>query len=250
MTKNQKLLQIAGICRSFPDRNIVAYEDRHGGLYAARSAKNSGFDEKDRCSLSGLCRPGAFSFRCVAVVSPAQGQSQIQFLTKPCCPVMSVPFHVDRGDDFLSSEALFNPPPFDCARTAVEHDGLALNLVNRLKYGDRTELAPWMANVDGTGVAGDLVDGCDYVVPVPLHRWRFWRRGYNQSAELARVIAQVKGKRFCPEMLIRKKHTRSQVGLGKKEREKNVRSAFIVPRLYRPMLKGMAISCWLMMFTP
>lgn len=163
--------------------------------------------------------------------------SQLQFLTKPCCPVTGLPFRLDRGDGFLSGEALSDPPPFDHARAVVEHDGLAQNLVTRLKYGGRTELAPWMA-MWMMRAGEDLIDGGDFVIPVPLHRWRFWRRGYNQSAELARIIAQIKNKRFCPEILVRKKYTRPQVGLGAKERKKNVYGVFVVPRLCRSMLKG------------
>ena len=31
------------------------------------------------------------------------------------------------------------------------------------------------------------------VVPVPLHRWRLWRRGFNQAAVLAGEIAKARG---------------------------------------------------------
>lgn len=162
---------------------------------------------------------------------------QLQFLTPPCCPVMGIPFRFDMGDGFLSGEALSRPPPFDHARAVVEHKGLARNLVTRLKYGNRTELASWMAKWM-LRAGDDLVEGADLVIPVPLHRWRFWLRGYNQSAELARVIARIRGKSFFPEGLVRKKYTRPQVGLDAKAREKNVRSVFMVPRKYKPRLKG------------
>ena len=34
-----------------------------------------------------------------------------------------------------------------------------------------------------------LLTDADLVVPVPLHRWRLWRRRFNQAALLARTVA-------------------------------------------------------------
>ncbi|AQS42194.1 MAG: ComF family protein [Candidatus Tokpelaia hoelldobleri] len=153
---------------------------------------------------------------------------ELPFLTPPFCPVMGIPFHSDYGDGILSGEALASPPPFDHARAVVAHEGLARNLVTRLKYGARTDLAPWMATWM-VRAGYDLVSACDMIVPVPLHRRRFWKRGYNQSAELARAIARICGKPFCPQLLARRKPTRPQVGLSAKRRADNVRGVFAVP---------------------
>lgn len=161
---------------------------------------------------------------------------QLQFLAPPLCPVMGLPFRLDRGDGFVSGEALSRPLPFDHARAVVEHDGLAQDLVSRLKYGSHTELASWMA-LWMTRAAHDLIEEGELVIPVPLHRWRFWRRGYNQSAELARRMAQLKGKDFCPHLLVRKKYTRPQVGLGARARADNVRGVFKVPDPCKSALK-------------
>ena len=56
-----------------------------------------------------------------------------------------------------------------------------------------------------------------------------FRRRFNQSAELARAVATLSGKRFEPSAVRRVKVTRQQVGLGLREREDNVRGAFRVP---------------------
>jgi ComF family protein len=66
-------------------------------------------------------------------------------------------------------------------------------------------------------------------VPVPLHNRRFLARRYNQSAELARAIANRAGLPFEPGALRRVKPTRQQVGLTANERKLNVRGAFRVP---------------------
>ena len=63
----------------------------------------------------------------------------------------------------------------------------------------------------------------------PLHWRRFFRRKFNQSAELARAVSQLGGLPFSPQAVRRVKLTRQQVGLERQEREDNVRAAFCVP---------------------
>lgn len=154
--------------------------------------------------------------------------SKLKFLERPWCPVMGTPFLHEMGDGFLSAEAIADPPPFERARASVIYGGVAREMVQGLKYHDRTDLAPWMARwMMRTG--SELVADADLIVPVPLHWRRFVRRKFNQSAELGRTISRQSGVPLVPDALKRVKLTRQQVGLERKEREDNVRSAFRVP---------------------
>jgi ComF family protein len=154
--------------------------------------------------------------------------SKVRFIEKPYCPMLGIPFSHDLGAEILSAEAIADPAPFRRARSVAVHEGVIRDMVHRLKYNDRTDLAPWMARWmlrAGT----ELVNDCDIIVPVPLHARRFWLRRFNQSAELARHLAGISGKPFDPDALKRVKQTRQQVGLGLNERVLNVRGAFRVP---------------------
>lgn len=161
----------------------------------------------------------------------------LRFLERPWCPVMGTPFDHDMGEGFLSAEAIADPPPFARARAAVAYQGVARRLAQGLKFGDRTDLAPWMARWM-LRAAGELVADRPVVVPVPLHRRRFFSRRFNQSAELARAFATLAGLDYEPEALVRRRTTRQQVGLGLRERETNVRGAFQVPPAGRAVLSG------------
>ncbi|EJF92972.1 comF family protein [Bartonella taylorii 8TBB] len=164
----------------------------------------------------------------------------LQFITKPYCPVMGTPFVCDMGDGFLSGEALQNSLPFSRVRSVIVHKGVAQVLVTRLKYGDHIELASFMAN--WMLFAGrEIIDDCDVIISVPLHFRRFFKRRYNQSAELARYIAVAQKKIFKPSWLVRCRHTRPQVSLSAKERKLNVLNAFEVPRKVKKYLKGRSI---------
>lgn len=153
---------------------------------------------------------------------------KLRLLERPWCEIMGTPFTQDFGPGFLSADAIANPPPFARARAAVAYQGVARNLVRGLKYSDRGDLARWMARWMARAGAELLADA-DVVVPVPLHWTRFLRRRFNQSAELARALAEPHGLTFAPEALRRVKATRQQVGLGLNQRQDNVRAAFRVP---------------------
>lgn len=153
---------------------------------------------------------------------------------------MGTPFTYDQGEGFLSGEAIQSPPPFTRARSVVAHFGLARSLVTRLKYGDRTELAPFMA--EWMTIAGkELIESADMIVPIPLHYRRFLKRTYNQAAELSRNIARSTGKPLQPFVLKRQKNTRQQVGLLKKARQRNMIGAFIVPEKEKAKIKDKRI---------
>jgi ComF family protein len=66
----------------------------------------------------------------------------------------------------------------------------------------------------------------DLVVPIPLHRRRLRERGFNQSALLARTLAQHFGLRLDCRALDRTRETETQTGLGRRARARNVRGAF------------------------
>lgn len=162
---------------------------------------------------------------------------KLRFIEQPWCEVLGTPFPHEIGEGVISAEAIANPPPFARARAAVSYTGVAQQMVLSLKFSDRTELAPVMARwMMRAGV--ELVADADAVVPVPLHRVRFFQRRFNQSAELARALCKLSGKPFLPDAVTRIRATRQQTGLGAREREENVRGAFHVPPQARARVHG------------
>ncbi|CAD7034534.1 ComF family protein [Pseudorhizobium endolithicum] len=155
--------------------------------------------------------------------------TEIRFIERPYCEVLGIPFSYDPGEGMVCADAIADPPVFDRLRSVAIHEGPVRHLVHGLKYRDRTDrsamMAHWMLRASHGFVAG-----CDAVVPVPLHRWRFASRRFNQSAELARHLARLSDRPFLPSTLVRVKNTSRQVGLTARGRVENVRAAFkVVP---------------------
>jgi ComF family protein len=91
----------------------------------------------------------------------------------------------------------------------------------------------WMARA-----GSELLDDADVLVPVPLHWRRAWRRRYNQSGALARVIERQTGVKLAPEALKRIRPTQQQIGLSRPQRASNVQGAFKVAAAGQALIAG------------
>ena len=164
------------------------------------------------------------------------------FIERPFCERLGTPFAQDLGAGLISPEAIAHPPVYGRARAVARfEDGPARQLVHRLKYGDRAELAApmgrWMARA-----GAELLAGADLIVPVPLHRRRLFQRRFNQAAALAQTISALSGVPADPLVLRRVRPTPPQVGLTRAQRADNVQGAFRVAAEDRPRLHGRTIA--------
>ncbi len=75
---------------------------------------------------------------------------------------------------------------------------------------------------------GRLWADVDMVIPVPLHRARLWKRGYNQAEVIAAAVADELGKPLNTDVLVRRKRTRTQTKMEIEEKLRNVNEAFAV----------------------
>lgn len=116
----------------------------------------------------------------------------------------------------------------DWARAAYPFAGPLREAIHRFKYGQERAraahlgllLCPLLAALPPT-----VVNAAPRVVPVPLAAARQRERGYNQSEELARVLARSSDLPL-DRRLVRVRATRPQVGLARPARHQNVRAAF------------------------
>lgn len=164
--------------------------------------------------------------------------SSLRLIEQPYCQRLGTPFAVDLGiGPLLSPRAIADPPVFGRARAVALYDDIARDLVHRLKYEDRLDLAAPMARMMAAAGA-DLLGEADCLVPVPLHWTRLWRRRFNQAALLGRGIGRIAGLPCETAILARVKATRSQVGLSRAARATNLQGAFRVPASAKPRLDG------------
>ena len=153
--------------------------------------------------------------------------SSLDFLDGPSCVRCSIPLPTAlRGAPVACGACLASAPPFDGAPAAVAYGPVARTVALRLKYGRRTGHARLMARLMARqlavlGAVDDMM-----LVPVPLHRWRLWSRGFNQAALVVDELARLTGAPRDHHLLLRVKSTESLRGKGRRERERIVAGAF------------------------
>lgn len=180
-----------------------------------------------RCPACGLVTMADHLF-CVAC------WSKLDFLNGPTCRTCGAPFALDPGAPAQCGACLADPPAIDGMRAAVAYGDIARTLALKLKYGGRPGLATTLARQMRRLVEEDGA----VMAPVPLHRWRLWRRGYNQAVLIGRALARDTNQLFIPDLLIRARATPVLRGLGPAERRKTVRGAFRITPCHAATVKG------------
>lgn len=119
----------------------------------------------------------------------------------------------------------------DGSFSSIVYEGIAKQIIYTFKY------KPYVTDIQA--VLGDLlyegliqkelfVKACQtevVLVPIPLHKARYRKRGYNQASILAKKLSQKLGIPVV-EMLERRKNTKSQITLSLEERKTNISGAF------------------------
>ena len=117
-------------------------------------------------------------------------------------------------------------PPWTAFAFHGPYAGSIKELVHRHKFGHDHGLGTLLRFLVGQVWELRGLDRPDLVVPVPMLPSRVLRRGFNQSAELARMLGKVLG--LPPDMsgLAKVRDTQTQSSLGRSERHRNVAGAF------------------------
>ena len=155
------------------------------------------------------------------------------------CRRCAIPF-AHGGASSICAQCLTEPPHFDGVVAAMIYNDTARKLILALKHGDRFDIAPILARIMLRGSIGFL-SPADAVIPLPLHSRRFFKRRFNQSAEIARYLISEAGlarDKMKPQLLYRRFNTPSQGGMTKEQRKRNLRGAFAVTPHAKSWLKG------------
>lgn len=126
----------------------------------------------------------------------------------------------------VCGRCLAQTPSYDQTIAALAYAFPADTLVHAFKFRGELALAPLLAELLARRIPAS--ERIDMVVPVPLAAERLRGRGYNQAAEVARLLAL----RAPLELFLceRSRDTAAQSDLPWAERRRNVRGAFVCKR--------------------
>lgn len=164
----------------------------------------------------------------------------LHIISQPACAVCGFPFEYSVGEGALCGACLADLPPYSKGWAVLRYDDAATALAARLKYADKTHLAPFLGALMAMH-GREILTGAEYIIPVPLHWRRMLLRRYNQSLLLAREVSKHCGVPLLPAALQRIRYTPPQASLSRKERLDNVRGAFRVRTKCKPKIAGKTV---------
>lgn len=163
--------------------------------------------------------------------------SELRIPGEPACAACQRPFGSDEvGAGAVCAPCLAEPPRHDGIAAGTLYGEGSRKLVLAFKHGRRIALAPMLARPIAARLPA--LEGEWLVVPVPLHRWRLWSRGFNQAALLARELARLCGATLLVDGLLRTRRTPMLGGLGRKARARALTGALAVNACRNAALKG------------
>ncbi len=124
-------------------------------------------------------------------------------------------------------DCLQRPPPFQRCRASTYYETVPRALVSKLKVEKKLIAADFIASVMSESVTAESAISVDSVLPVPLHRRRYRSRGFNQSQEIAKRLAKQLSLDLLADQAERIVDTPTQQRLSRKERELNLKGAFV-----------------------
>ncbi len=116
---------------------------------------------------------------------------------------------------------------FDRAVALFEHQGKIRESIYRFKYKNQRAYAAYYGDM-AIRQYGELIKSwkIDAIVPVPIHKKREVKRGYNQARVFAKEIAKRSGLVMMDDIIIRKINTNPQKNLSDSGRYFNLQGAF------------------------
>lgn len=168
---------------------------------------------------------------CDEIVRP-QGQkvcadcrTKLRLLTPPWCLRCGKKLH-EEGE--LCADCRRREHNFIRGRALYEYADAAPSIY-RMKYGKRQEYAEYF----GEEIAcylGDFIRKVnpDGLIPVPLHKKRRRKRGYNQAELLAQAVGRSMEIPVYSDLLFRIKNTTPLKKQNPQERQNNLKKAFII----------------------
>jgi competence protein ComFC len=176
------------------------------------------------CPLTGSPPDDASGFR---HLSP-EAIKTLPIVYPPCCDTCGAPFFGLLAGGQVCVHCRELEPEFDSGRTVMLARGDARVLIHELKYHGARHLAGDLARL--ATLAPGYLERLEnaVLVPVPLHRNKLRRRGFNQSLLIAEALARLVPGARVSELLVRVKDTPSQTRLDRAAREANTQKAFAI----------------------
>ncbi|QOD91154.1 ComF family protein [Lysobacter sp. CW239] len=172
--------------------------------------------------------------RCLACAAPGENGRDLCAACRaalpwhgPACERCALPLPAPNpAETALCGTCLQRPPPLAQTHAACTYRAPLDRLLPRFKF--HHDLAAGRLLSQMMVEAFSPLSRPDALIPIPLHRARLRRRGYDQALELARPLADALAIPLLDDALLRPRATAPQSRLDAAGRQRNLRGAFTV----------------------
>ena len=153
-------------------------------------------------------------------------RNRLSYVEEPYCMKCGKP--VDEDEEYCHDcESIRHF--YDEGRAALIYDEYASKSIYRFKYNGKREFAPFYAKVIYDRLGRKIRSwNADAIVPVPIHRSKLKKRGYNQAYLIAKELSKRVGIPVNDALVVRTSATGAQKELGAAARQNNLKKAFKV----------------------
>ncbi len=108
--------------------------------------------------------------------------------------------------------------------------GTVQKLIHHLKYKNQQQVGTFIGNwLSEEMLESKRFQNIDYIIPVPLHKNKLAKRGYNQVSTFGKSLSKKLNIPFKEDLLVRVSYTKTQTKKIRLDRWKNVQELFYVP---------------------
>ena len=173
---------------------------------------------------------------CVLCGEVCGGSSQ-SLICEPCLsdlPVITTPCSVcsvtlsAKDSAGMCGSCLQTKPFYQKSVIPLEYTFPITELIKQLKYNDKLLFSEILSQSVLDKIRQESRPLPEVIIPVPLHPFRLMKRGFNQSALIAKNISTELNIPIDLKSCRRIRNTLQQTGFNKSKRKKNIRNAFSV----------------------
>ncbi len=181
--------------------------------------------------------PESFCVLCGEPCSGIVGHSNQNLICKPCLsdlPVITSPCSVcsmtlsAKNSAGVCGSCLHTKPFYQKSIIPLEYIFPATELIKQLKYNDKLLFSEIFSQILLDKIRQESWPLPEVIIPVPLHPFRLMKRGFNQSALIAKNISKELNIPIDLKSCQRIRNTLQQTGFNKSQRKKNIRNAFSI----------------------
>lgn len=152
-------------------------------------------------------------------------EAKLIYITEPACKKCGKQLENEIAE--YCYDCIRKKHVYDAGKAVFSYQGIIKESLYRFKYSDKRDYAYFYATETAKLYGRWLKSrNIDAIVPIPLHKKRRKKRGYNQAELYARFLGELLDIPVFTKMLIRVENTKPQKNLNDAERKNNLKKAF------------------------